>query len=297
MAWIDKYWDIVSNLYWMPRYLGLKSISRDKWRIDGDRISIPKALIQTTNGPLYFRERKFDDLKSYLHGQEEILNHLFDLTFSIAGDDVIKQVLCKPLDFEDAGPFDSIGREVGRRYGWRHQENVTQHDGFFVSPKSLIGVELKLDSRSWPEQIAKYGALMVWEEEQTGARDHVALLFVVPESALQSHWGDVGLADAAIDAGFLDRLDREKLPSKIRKLVQDDPETLNAIASRLRLGAISWASFRDSLRAYCANLNISRAGDQTLHKLLGGLCDQIDYHRKTGIKQPTELVSPTRLAI
>ena len=43
---------------------------------------------------------------------------------------------------------------------------------------------------------------MVWEEEQTGARDHVALLFVVPESALQSHWGDVGLADAAIDAGF-----------------------------------------------------------------------------------------------
>src|SRR5581483_3977673 len=194
MAWIDKYWDILNNLYWMPRYLGLKSISRDKWRMDGDRISVPRELVQISNGPLYFRERKFDDLKSYLHEQEEILNHLFDLTFSIAADDVINQMLCRPLGFEDAGPFDSMGREVGRRYGWRHQENVTQQDGFFVSPLSLIGVELKLSSTSWPEQIAKYLALMMWEEQLTGRHDHVGLLFVVPENRVGVHWADVGLA-------------------------------------------------------------------------------------------------------
>ncbi len=223
MTWIDKYWDIVSNLYWTPRYLGLKSISRDKWLIDGDLISIPRELIWTTNGPLYFRERKFDDLKSYLHGQEEILNHLFDLTFSIAGDDVINQVLCKPLGFDDTGPFNSIGREVGQRYGWRQQENVTQQDGFFVSPKSLVGVELKLGSTSWPEQIAKYMALMVWEEEQTERHNQVGLLFVVPENAVESHWGDVGLAGAAIDAGFLNRLDQEKLPSRIRDYFRRSP--------------------------------------------------------------------------
>jgi hypothetical protein len=55
----------------------------------------------------------------------------------------------------------SVGREIGLRYGWRKSENVTQQDGFFVSPSSLIGVELKLGSVSWAEQVAKYAALMV----------------------------------------------------------------------------------------------------------------------------------------
>ena len=156
MPWNDKYWDIISNLYWTPRFIGLKSISRDKWKVAGDWISIPRELVTSSNGPLYFRARKIDELKTYLHGQEEILNHFFNLVFSIAGDEILSTLFCRPLEIVDHGPFDSIGREVGARYGWRDKENVTQQDGFFVSPSSLIGVELKLDSTSWPEQIAKY---------------------------------------------------------------------------------------------------------------------------------------------
>ena len=118
MAWNDKYWDIISNLYWTPRYLGLRSIGRNKWRVDGDWVSLPKDLVTNNSGPLYVRARKFGELKTYLEGQEEILNHLFNLVFSVAGDEVLSRLLCRPLEISDTGPFLSLGREIGKRYGF-----------------------------------------------------------------------------------------------------------------------------------------------------------------------------------
>ena len=289
MAWNSKYWDIIENLYWTPRYIGLKSIPRDKWTINDDRVSIPKELIKTKDGPLYFRSRKAADLKSYLQGQEEILNHLFNLTFSIAADDVISQALCKPLGFEDSGPFESIGRDVGERYGWRAQENVTQQDGFFISPKSLIGVELKLGVTSSAEQVAKYMALMEWEEQKTGHRDHLGLLFVVPNDAAATLWTDVGCVGGVIAPAFVDRF--KKLPPRIRELFDLRRDSLKAVASRLRLGVLSWTQFQNSLVSYRADLDNSKPGDQTLGRLLDGLHDQIRHHGKTGIAGAGELVS------
>ncbi len=291
MAWNAKYWDILSNLYWTPRYLGLKSVPRSKCIVDGDQVSIPLDLIGTADGPLYFRSRKVDDQMSYLGGQEEILNHLFDLTFSIAGEDVISYALCGPLVLEDSGPFESIGREIGQRYGWHRLENVTQQDGFFVSPRSLMGVELKLGSKSSAEQIAKYLALMIWEERLTGRRDQHGLLFLVSAGAIASHWKDVGLNNGSIDQSFIDRLGKMKLPSRIKRLFADESDRLQAVASRLRLAVISWQQFRNSLSEYRSRLDLSRPGDQTLDNLLGGFCSQIDQHGKTGIVRQGELES------
>ena len=144
------------------RYLGLQSISRDKWCIDGEVVSIPLALIANASGPLYSRSRKFSETKAYLSGQEEILNHMFNLAFSIAADQVISRLLCRPLEIVDPGPFESIGLEIGLRYGWGEHENVTQQDGFFITKSSLIAVELKLGSTSWPEQIAKSSTRCIW---------------------------------------------------------------------------------------------------------------------------------------
>ena len=54
----------------------------------------------------------------------------------------MRELLIEPLGFEDRGPFESLGREVRDRYGWGNK-NVTQQDGLFVSPQSIVGVELK----------------------------------------------------------------------------------------------------------------------------------------------------------
>jgi hypothetical protein len=282
MAWNDKYWDIISNLYWTPRYLGLKSITQDKWRIDGDRVSIPKALIANVSGPLYSRSRTFSETRAYLNGQEEILNQVFNLVFSIAGDQVVSRLLCLPLVIVDPGPFESIGREIGSRYGWRKSENVTQQDGFFVTPSSLIAVELKLGSTSWAEQIAKYVALMIWEEVQSGTRSNLGLLFIVPEAALAGHWTSVGLTGPNIDANFTGCLVQAKLPKKIRNLFKQKPDHVASVLNRLRLAVVSWTSFRDEIKVFEQGLG-SGAGDQTLKRLLSGLYAQINGHDNTGL--------------
>jgi hypothetical protein len=282
MAWNDKYWDIIGNFYWTPRYLGLKSIAQDKWRTDGDRVSIPKELVADASGPLYIRSRTFSETKAYLSGQEEILNHLFNLVFAIAGDAVVSRLLCKPLGISDAGPFESIGREIGSRYGWRKSENVTQQDGFFVTPSSVVAVELKLGSTSWPEQIAKYVALMIWEEGVSGTRASLGLLFVVPETA--GHWATVGLDGPCIDANFAGRLNPEKLPKKIQSLFEQHPHKVASVLKRLRLAVVSWQAFRDEIAAIQNECNGSQPGDQTLHRLLAGLHAQIVAHDKTGLE-------------
>jgi hypothetical protein len=284
MAWNDKYWDIISNLYWTPRYLGLKSIGQDKWRIDGDRVSIPKALIANVSGPLYSRSRTFSETRAYLNGQEEILNQIFNLVFSISGDQVVSRLLCLPLRITDPGPFESIGREIGARFGWRKSENVTQQDGFFVSSSSLIAVELKLGSTSWPEQIAKYVALMMWEEAFSQPRENLGLLFIVPEEAMSGHWANVGLDGPLIDAEFADRFDRSRLPKKIQTLFEANPTQVKSVLGRLRLAAISWSKFSAAIGTIETDLDPQHVGDQTLLRLLSGLRNQLEHHDKTGAK-------------
>jgi len=142
MSWNSKYWDAVDNLYWTPKYLGIKSINKKFWGRTGDQICIPKKLVP--NGcTLYTRRVKINEQIEQLHHSEEVLNHLFDITFAIAPDSLIEDILFRPLGLHDAGPFESIGREAAVRYNWGFK-NVTQHDGFFTSLKrsSLVPVAL-----------------------------------------------------------------------------------------------------------------------------------------------------------
>jgi hypothetical protein len=85
MGWNEQYWEVVSNFYWTPRYLGFKSIPRKKWFIDDQKISIPRELVPPTSERAYFRQVKSNALQHLLEKQEEILNHVFSLVFSIAG--------------------------------------------------------------------------------------------------------------------------------------------------------------------------------------------------------------------
>jgi len=281
-SWNRKYWDIIRNIYWTPRYIGFSSIPQKHWIAEGDRVCIPK---DSTNpdGPLYARKLKYDDLKSSLAGQEEILNHLFNLTFGIASDQVISRLICEPLQISDPGPFLSLGSEVRERYKWGLSENVTQQDGFFVSQASLIGVELKLGSVSWPEQIAKYVALMTWEEAQTGTRANLGLLFIAPEKSLSSHWNNIGLTGPTIDRTYLSLLNHSKLPKTLRLLFEDKRPAVVNVLDRLRLSAISWTSFRGKINAIESELDATHQGDQTLQRLLSGFRTQLEEHRGTGI--------------
>ena len=74
MNWTTKYWDALEQLYWTPKYLGLKSISRSHWQIEGDRVSVPVAMTNA-NGPLYRRATTARSFATTVRRQEETFNH------------------------------------------------------------------------------------------------------------------------------------------------------------------------------------------------------------------------------
>ena len=273
MTWNEKYWDIISNIYWTPRFIGMSSVASETL---GESNALPKE------GRVYVRTRKHKDILEYLSFQEEVLNHVFNVTFAIAGDAILSSLLCEPLEIEDEGPFTSLGRELALRFDFG-ESNVTQPDGFFTTPKSVLGVELKLGSATWPEQIAKYLALMHLEERCSGKRDNLGLLFIVPESVREGHLSKIGVEGSGIDAEFLTRLNRSKLPKRIRDLLEKNPDSIDSVRSRVRLASVSWIWLRDQLEQIESTLDSSKPGEQTLLRLLCGLRTQIECHEKTGI--------------
>ena len=285
MAWNRKYWDILDQVYWTTKYVGLKSISKEKKiKLHDQYICIPKQLVNYKKN-LFTRTCKYDELQENLNAYEEILNHVFNLTFAIAGDAVLERLFCTPLGFNDNGPFESIGRETAQLYNWE-SDNVMQHDGFFRTPNSLLGIELKLtSSSSSPAQIMKYAALFAWEERRKGLCDDIGLLYIIPESSRAKHWKKCGLDGPEIDESFIEkRLNDLKENSEVRKLYENCSQTMSSVLNRLKLSVITWSSLREELLSIERELNCQDVGDQTLLRLLSGFRTQLEEHKKTGIK-------------
>ena len=282
MSWNQKYWDMLANIYWTRRYMGLESIPRKKWTTSKNHICFPKNEIPANAG-IYVRKRAEAEQMAYLRSQEEILNHVFDLTLAIAGDAVVRRLLFRPLGFDGYGAIESLGREVKVRYGWKR--NVTQQDGFFVSAESLVGVELKLGSVTTSEQVLKYVTLMHCEEEITGTRPNVGLLFIVPNTLRDSIWEQCGISGPEeIDESYLDGEITRNLAKHMQKRIEENGESYRGLLKRLKLAVISWSDFDESMSEIVSDLNPNRAGDQTLIKLLEGFQAQLRDHDGTGIE-------------
>lgn len=283
MSWNRKYWDNLANFYWYPRFMGLKSIPRKKWTTSKNYISIPKNEIPA-NARIYVRKRAEAEQMAYLRSQEETLNHMFDLTLAIAGDEVVRRLIFEPLAFDGNGPIKSLGREVKARYGWKSK--VTQQDGFLVSPESIVGIELKLGSKTRSEQVLKYVTLLHCEELLTGKRPNVGLLFIVPDTSRDSIWEQCGISGSGeIDESYLDGEITQNLKEHMQKRIEEHGEAYRGLLNRLKLDVVSWSDFDESISEILSDLAPHRAGDQTLIKLLEGFQAQLRDHDGTGIEE------------
>jgi hypothetical protein len=282
MGWNEKYWDIVDRYYWSPGELGLHSIAKKKWTERKGLISVPAELVNH-GGPLYTRQEAPQAVRQRLERTEEALNDLFDLTFAIASDVTISSLLFRPLDIYDGGPFTSLGNEILERYGWG-DDNVPQPDGFFVSERSTLGVKLKLAAPCSADQLITYLALMALEERKSGPRQNCALLFIAPR-ADEHFWSRLGLEGPKLHEGFLEASVMSVSNPTIRGLLETNLTHFRATAARLHMALITWSDLHTAMGRIMQELDRSAAGDQTLHRLLAGFCDQIKANPATGIHE------------
>jgi hypothetical protein len=282
VAWNAHYWGIIENIYWTPRFTGMRSIGQKSWIVTADSVTVPKRLVNQS-GPLYSRRLKQGAFLEDLLRSEEILNHVFNITFGIAPDKILGELFFSPLGFNDLGPIESIGREIWRRFDWGEHENVMQHDGFFISNRSAVCVELKLAAPSSAEQVMKYAAMLTWEELVTGPKENLGLLYIVPNQAVARHWTKCGLDGPVIDRTFLSTKWRKPMPPKIQKLLNEHRGHVESVLDRMRIAVISWDQVEEKLCAIDNSLNEREPGGQTIHRLLSGFLGQLSAHKQTGL--------------
>lgn len=275
MTWTNKYWDIVDQFYWTPSYLGLKSIPRHQWVVDGDTVSIPKELTHST-GPLYRRLRSGDEYWQFVRRQEETFNHLFDLTFAVLPGDVVCDLLGPMTSAGKGHDYESLGREICDRYFWGG-ENVTTPDGLFLAPESVLAVELKFNAKTSLDQLAKYMMIFVAEEQVAGRRESLDLLYIFNSDPVAAFKTQTGLAPDEIGARLAPILIDAAKGQIAREFLNENQAALVGVLERANVSCISWLDLRNTMVTFAERLGDGQ-GDRTLRSLISGFASAIAEH-------------------
>lgn len=276
MSWTTKYWDAVSQFYWSPQYLGLKSIPQRLWTVDGDTVSIPREMTNS-EGPLYRRLRSGDDYWEYVRRQEETFNHIFDLTFAILPGDVVGDILNTLTSAGTGHVYKSFGRELSARFSWGEHDNITTPDGFFVAEDSILAVELKFNAKPSLDQLAKYVMLFVNEEMVGGQRANLDLLYIFnsdPDATFEKH---VGVRPNSVGTDLLVDLAKSVSHKTVERFLQDHKSAFESALERINVHCIHWQDLSDALKRFTEKLSEKR-GDRTLKRLIDGLRTEIADH-------------------
>jgi hypothetical protein len=281
LPWNTKYWDTLDQIYWTPDYVGLRPVRPISDPSHPDVLILPRSEVPSGNS-LYTRSIKSKDMAAHLRRREETLNHILDIGLAIAPDALINLLVAMPLGFEDAGPYDSVGREIDQRFGIT--ENAFQQDGFFISSRSALALEIKLKSSSSPEQVLKYALMLAMEEEITGHRQNVGLLYVVPAGIEDALWRGCGLDGPRMRPDLIELVRSRKMPGALQRLIEPREAEVRGLMARMTLGCVSWTWLRDKIASVERALDDTDPAQQCYRRLLLGMRHQIEAHADTGIK-------------
>ena len=278
MSWCNKYWDTIDQLYWDPKLLGLFPIPRAEIASTEGCLTIPRSRVRN-GGSIYARRGTAKENATRMRRLEEPLNHIFDLTFALAPSTVLARMFLRPFGFVDDGPFLRLGREVAGRYPGFGDGTTTQQDGYFVSDRSLIGVELKVASHTWPGQLLKYLALMVAEEKLTGLHEQVCLLYITPSEHPDAAYSQCGAdSKGRLEAGFVGRVPKSEIKGGLAKMVETDAGHFASIAERLTVRHVGWSKIAKDASAVAAEQDTDQPGGETLHRLMSGFAEAVRTH-------------------
>lgn len=283
MTWNKKYWGLMESLFWVPSKLGLASIPKHQLERAEDHVRVPRKFVNP-NGPLYRRVQRETEAIETLRRSEEPLNDILDLAFAIAADEIVAELLFEPLGLDGQGPITSVGG-LDSHFG-REMHNITQHDGFYVTPHSVMCLEVKLGARSSLEQVAKYAFLFREEERRAGVEKQLGLMFLVPQSrkaSFERSYGEQASGDLA--KAILERAGRPGKKKPVYRKIAAEPEVYADILSRVRIRVLAWADLVAGIDRVVARAT-DAPGDQTIVRLLVGTRRAIEENGGTEVERP-----------
>lgn len=258
MNWNAEYYEILDRYYWMPERL---ACMRKIDLCDDCKSKRGKTLPQ---------EMRAASVIGRLKRQEVPLNDIFNLFFRIAPRRV-PGWLFPEVNAENANEsYEVYGQEILDRYG-AGVDNVTQQDLFFVGQRHLLAVELKIGAKSELMQIAKYALLFAMEEEQSGKRERLSLVYLTPDKPFEKVWRE-GFEDLQklqhAAASYVPDLSRKP---GLRKWFGKYADGTRDVLGRMSLSHTTYPQFGERVGQFRSELQPDRPGDETLINLIDGL--------------------------
>lgn len=282
MSWTDRYWEMVNGFYWVPSYLGLKSIPKKYWQQNSETVTIPQAMINPS-GPLYRRVGASKDHPDFVRRQEETFNHIFNLALSIAPGSVISRIFGELTGDHEIYDYKIVSGEVCRQYPWISGANVTSPDSFLLSPESSLAIEIKFNARTSLDQFAKYVALIAGEEVYGKRHERLSLLYIYPSSPIEKFYRETSLKPDEIDESKFSLLERSARNLRVRSFFAEESGAIRDALSRLQVSCVTWRHVLEKIHAYSRGLG-ETCGEQALRTLLDGLSLEIERHPLSGVR-------------
>ncbi|WP_070988599.1 hypothetical protein [Halofilum ochraceum] len=290
MTWTENYWDIVGEFYWVPSYLGLKSIPRRDWTIDGDMVSIPREMTNAS-GPLYRRVRSGEDYWKFFRRQEETFNHIFNLTLSVLPGDIVSEIFKDILGLDRIHDYQLCGAGIRDRYSWIGGANVTTPDAFLVSAESVLAIEIKFNAKTSLDQLAKYIALIAGEKIEGHAHENLNLLYISPSLGDENFRRQTSLEPDKLSSQDAALLERSVSNPQVKALFEANRAAIMDVVSRLQVTCATWVEVLAALDQYRDTLSNTR-GDRTLRRLLDGLATEIRMHPLSRVEDERPVGGP-----
>ena len=282
--WSTVYWEMIDQLYWTPKFIGMSSIAIDKLKKNDGYISVPIKEILDPKSRLYQRSRKVGQFKEYMLRQEEPFNQIFSLTFSILAAELNAKFFSELLN-KHLPPLYLLPRNLNVRYGLAKQEtNITKADAFLASTilqdGAVLGIENKFNSTSSLDQLAKYLFLMLKEETRSCQQLDLNLLYIFNRNPIAALTKIFGKPVSEIN---VDQLLESGTNKYVYKCLRDNAQWVASALTRINVIAIDWNTLAGKLELFVERLPAS-AEVQTTRNLLMGLLNAIKKHPLSNVE-------------
>ncbi len=285
MNWTDSYWNIIKELYEKTKYLGFASINDKVIK----ELNIPVDEINNQYSSkdnklnikrLWFRNNiGRNDIEAHARKQEEILNFVYDLTFSILDSEISKEILSEFIEYSDTSELSFTGCKTPERYGKTYNDNITVPDGYFVSDDYVIAMEHKFKSPTSINQLAKYIYLFNEERKLTKKDKNYKLIYILDEAPVEKLKNqlstDISTISELDTSIFIRSFDNKT--NQVCKFISNNPKEFRNILSKVKIVGYTWTDFTNVLDIII-DKQPSDIGGRMVRNLLGGLSEEIKKH-------------------
>lgn len=243
--WPSFFYDVCAWFYWDPRKFG--------------RVPDPDR----SHGG-------WENVRRHLGRTEEPLNHILRILFAIGPNLLIAKLTERAIGESWLDSYYVVGSDFEPRYDL--PVNSTQPDFAFDGGRHFVTMEMKVDAKTSPNQLAKYLYLHAKAEQIGPAQRHHALIYIGRES-WRKLWCD------GQETSVSDRLAEavQHIPERIGiGQVPVDAESIVEMAARIRLGFLTYGDVVDALDSIRGSVSGAGWESEVAVRLLDGAISEIN---------------------